>query len=187
MLISDNQKEFEKPKSGAYIGTVVDVVDLGKVATKFGEKVKVRIVWLLNSNDSTGKPYQVMSQVNANMNQRAALYTIIKDILGTPPPAGSFETENLIGKSNQLFIVTEKAEDGKIYANVRGILPLPEGTPVFVVPVGFTRDKDRVKTPQTQRSAPATTTAVTTTTVAPASTPYTGAPEQVAADAEVAF
>lgn len=155
--ITDNRKEFEKPKNGPYIGVVVDVVDLGLVVTGFGPKAKIRIVWLLNSKDSEGNYFQVMSQVNASANEKSALYGIVKGILGVVP-APPFDAEILIGKSNQLFVVQEPSADGKkTFANVKVILPLPDGTPPMAIPAGFVRSKDRPKDQprqaQTQTSA----------------------------------
>jgi hypothetical protein len=69
--------------------------------------------------------------------------------------------EQLIGKSNQLFIVLEKNADGtKEYANVKGILPLPAGITPLAVPTTFVRYKDKKDTrgaagvPATQGVAP---------------------------------
>jgi hypothetical protein len=143
MIIEKNSGNFENPKSGAYVGIVADVAELLNVPTRFGPKNKVRIIWILDQKDSTGKPYRVMEQVNASINEKARLYEIAKGVLGTPPNAKSFDTESLMGRSNQLFIVVERGEDGKDYAHVKGILPLPQGAAVPVVPAEFVRSKDK--------------------------------------------
>jgi len=143
MIIEKNSGNFENPKSGAYVGIVADVAELLNVPTRFGPKNKVRIIWILDQKDSTGKPYRVMEQVNASINEKARLFEIAKGVLGAPPNAKSFDTESLMGRSNQLFIVVERGEDGKDYAHVKGILPLPQGAVVPVVPAEFVRSKDK--------------------------------------------
>jgi hypothetical protein len=164
MIIEKNSGNFENPKSGAYVGIVADVAELLNVPTRFGPKNKVRIIWILDQKDSTGKPYRVMEQVNASINEKARLFEIAKGVLGTPPNAKSFDTESLMGRSNQLFIVVERGEDGKDYAHVKGILPLPQGAAVPVVPAEFVRSKDKKPfTPgagngQTVQANPATAT-----------------------------
>jgi hypothetical protein len=142
-MIIDKSGNYENPKSGAYIGIVADVAELLNVPTRFGPKNKVRIIWILDQKDSTGKPYRVMEQVNASINEKARLYEIAKGVLGAPPATKSFDTESLMGKANQLFIVVERGEDGKDYAHVKGILPLPQGATVPAVPADFVRSKDK--------------------------------------------
>lgn len=140
-----NQKQFENPETGKFLGTIVDVVDVGKVKDKFGaEKIKVDIFWVLNANDSEGKPFRVMWRVNAVMADRpkkSNLYMIAEGVLGTAPPA-VFDTEGLIGRSNELVIVKE-TNGGKTYANIKAIMPLPAGAVPPPIPQGFVRAKDR--------------------------------------------
>jgi len=154
LIVADNNKVYERPTSGAYLGVIADTVDLGVVATKFGNKMKVRIVWLLGKADgsgyavdSEGSPFRVMSELNASLNEKSELFKLVRGVLGTPPPAGPYDVEQLIGKSNQLFIVLEKNADGtKEYANVKGILPLPPGVTPLTVPATFVRHKDKKDT-----------------------------------------
>ena len=153
LIIQENKKVFEKPESGAYNAVLVDTVDLGVVSTKFGNKAKVRIVWVLGKIDGSGyavdtegNPFRVMSELNASVNEKSDLFKLIRGVLGAAPPAGPFDVEQLIGRNNQLFIVREKSQDGtKEYANVKGILPYPAGLAPLPVPQGFVRYKDRDK------------------------------------------
>lgn len=165
-VAKDNRKDFELPKSGMYVGIVADVVDLGKVKTQYGEKEKVRIVWLLNKNDSENKPYRVMSEVNLSMNEKAALFGIVRDILGTTPPV-PYEVEELIGRSNQLAISQEKATNGKTYANVKAIMPLDGATPASI-PGDFVRNKNKKPFDNSRQAAPAQAQPVPPTAATPA-------------------
>lgn len=141
-MILEKGGNYENPKSGAFIGIIADVVELYNVQGKFGPRNKVRIIWILDGKDSQGKPYRVMEQVNASMNEKARLYEIVKGVFGAPPSV-KFDTESLMGRANQLFIVVEKGEDGKEYAHVKGILPLPTGAVVPAIPADFKRSKDK--------------------------------------------
>jgi hypothetical protein len=150
-VIQDNNKTFQTPESGTFIGTLIDVVDLGIVNTQYGPKAKLRLVWVLGKIDGSGYavdtdgvPFRVISQVNASANEKSTLYKLAKGILGAPPPA-PFNTDILIGKSNMLFVVKETAPDGKIYANVQGVLPMPAGVPALPAPPGFVRSQDKPK------------------------------------------
>ena len=145
-IITDNAKTFENPDTGTFIGTIVDVIDLGRIKTQFGEKNKIRIIWVLDKNDSSGQPFRVMRQLTASMNEKAALYELVKGILGAAPPV-PFDDETLIGRSNQLVVVKEAdPKTGKVFANVKVVLPLPAGVIPPQAPQGFVRSKNRVAT-----------------------------------------
>ena len=111
-----------------------------------------------------------MEQVNASINEKARLYEIAKGVLGAPPNAKTFDTESLLGRANQLFVVVEKGEDGKEYAHVKGILPLPQGAVVPTVPTDFVRAKDKQPYTPPGNPAPAPATATAQAVAAPALT-----------------
>ncbi|MDA4129153.1 MAG: hypothetical protein OK457_00125 [Thaumarchaeota archaeon] len=150
-MLIEPRKDFEKPDTGEFNGTIVDIVDLGKVKSQYGEKVQLRVVWVLGTPDGSGKyamdtegnPFRVMRQVNASIDEKSKLYEIAKGVLGTAPPI-PFDPEILLGRSNKLFI--EKGSDsktGKVYANVKFITFLPAGHVPPPIPQGFVRSKDR--------------------------------------------
>jgi hypothetical protein len=170
MIVTQSSKEFESPDTGRFNATLCDVVDLGKQKNAFGEeKVRLRVVWVLDKNDSTGTPFRVQWQVNATVAdkpKKSNLYEIAESVLGTAPPV-PFDTETLIGRSNELIIV--KAPDpktGKVWANVKAILPLPAGAVPPPIPQGFVRAKDKPQRTQVSNGAPAVATAVTANTTA---------------------
>lgn len=174
IIVTDNKKVYERPASGAYIGVVADVVDKGIVSTKFGEKAKVRFVWVLGKLDGTGyvldsekKPIQVIAELNASVNEKSDMFKTIRGILGTAPTS-PFDAEVLIGRSNQLFVVVEKSADGtKEYANVKGILPLPQGVSPLAIPADFVRFKDRKAVTTVASAAPVAQAAPIAQTAAP--------------------
>lgn len=136
--------EYENPDPGLFIGVIVDVVELYDVPTRFGPRNKVRIVWILDKCDSQGKPYRVTLQANATLNEKSKLFDAISHILGAPPGA-RFDCESLIGRANQLFV--ERADvNGKDYANVMAIMPVPAGAAVPQIPARFVRSKDKSTT-----------------------------------------
>src|SRR4029077_11041335 len=174
MLIQDSSKNFEKIPTGRYYGTIIDVVDLGKVKNSFGEeKTKVRVVWILNANDSQGVPFRAIRQVNATVAaqpRKSNLYEICEGVFGTAP-ALPFDTETLIGRSNELVIMLEKdPNNGKEFSNVKVILPLPAGVIPPQAPQGFVRAKDKPARPQQQRPATVVSSAqpIQTVVVSPA-------------------
>jgi hypothetical protein len=131
-----------KANCGAFIGIIADVIELYGVEGRFGKRDKIRIIWVLDANDSTGKPYRVIEQMNASLNGKTRLYEIVKGVLGAPPSTKNFDTETLMGKANQLFIIVERGEDGK-YAHIKGILPVPPNAVIPKIPADFVRFKDK--------------------------------------------
>lgn len=172
MLIESSNKNFENPETGRFNGTIVDVVDLGKKRNNFGEeKVRLRIVWVLNVNDSQGVPFRVMREVNATVAdkpKKSALYEIVEGVTGRAP-AVPFDTEVLINRANELIIVRETdTKTGKVYANVKAILPLPAGVVPPSIPAGFVRAKDRPTGSNRVAQSAAPAVAVNTGNTAPA-------------------
>jgi hypothetical protein len=152
-MIVEAAKEYEKPDTGIFNGTIIDVIDLGKVQKAYGMKVMIRILWVLDKNDSEGNPYRVMREVNAVMHPESKLFKTAQGVFGTAPPI-PFNSETLMGRSNKLVIVrTQPDAKGRVYANIVGIEPLPQGAVAPTAPLGFVRHKDRPQQPQS--AAPA--------------------------------
>ena len=165
MIIEKSGKKFEKPDAGIFIGTIIDVVDLGLVPSKNPKfpdpQVRIRIVWVLDKNDSEGQPYRIIEQPTAklsdggNNTKKSRLFEICEGVFQTAPPV-PFNSENLIGRSNRLFL----AKEGE-YTNIKGFMPLSTGDVAPKAPANFIRQKDRVKTPAGQTASPVTAPAPT--------------------------
>lgn len=147
MLIPAGGKKFERAKAGIYLGTIIDVVELGEVQSKNprfpNPKVRTRIVWVLNANDSEGRPLRYMEQPSSVMTppgkfRASRMYEISSGVLGTVPVP--FDDEILLHRSNQLVLMQEGE-----YVNLKAILPLPAGQTAPPVPKDFVRDKDKPK------------------------------------------
>ena len=107
-------KEFEKPDNGEFVGVIVDVINGIVRKSKqppFGEQLKTRIVWLLNSKDSEGNYFRVSREVNPKVSaipgrRKSSYYEVIESVFGSVPAV--FDDESLIGRINNLFILREK-------------------------------------------------------------------------------
>jgi outer membrane biosynthesis protein TonB len=146
-----DQKDFEHPEDGQYIGVIADVIDLGEVETGYGIKPRVRIVYLLDTNDSEGNPFRVMSTYTASLHEKANLRKALKQILGADV-SGQFDLEELLGINNQLVVATTEKDD-KVYTNIVAILKAPKGTPRLQIPDDFVRQQDKQKKQATQKKA----------------------------------
>lgn len=168
-------KVFERPQGGSYLGTIIDVVDMPNQQTQYGLKDKIRILWVLSHTnnqpylDKEGKPMTIAGFYNATVANNSSLTKVIKQILNGMPPVlnTSEEIANLLlGRSNELFITQQPDErnQGQFVSFVAGIAPLKPGQIPPPVPQGFQRSKDKPKqtsgpnpgqTSQTFRQPPA--------------------------------
>jgi hypothetical protein len=150
-------KKFERPQGGAYIGTIIDVVDMPQQMTKFGPRDKVRFLWVLaHSNgapylDSEGNSFTQAGFYNATVSDNSNLTKALRQILnGIPPVLNNTEdvAKLVLNRSNSLFLVQEPdaTKPGEFVTFVAGISPLPQGVVPPQAPAGFLRAKDRAKT-----------------------------------------
>ena len=150
-------KVFERPVGGPYVGTIIDVVDMPNMPTKFGPKNKVRVLWVLaHVNgapylDSEGQPFTIAGFYNATQTDNSNLTKALRQILSATPPIVT-NTEDLsrllLGRSNGLYLTQEpdQKKAGEFVTFVAGINPLPPGVVAPQAPAGFVRHKDKPKT-----------------------------------------
>jgi hypothetical protein len=150
-------KVFERPTGGAFLGTIIDVVDMPQQPTKFGPKDKIRILWVLSHIngapylDKEGAPFTIAGFYNATMTDNSNLSKALRQILQAQPPLIT-NTDDLsrllMGRSNQLFLTQEpdQKKPNEFVAFVAGISPLPPGVAPPQTPAGFVRYKDKPKT-----------------------------------------
>ena len=149
-------KVFERPAGGPYVGTIIDVVDMPQQPTKFGPKDKVRVLWVLaHTNgapylDKEGKPFTVAGFYNATVSDNSNLTKALRQIINGMLPTLNTTTdiENLImNRSNSLFLTQEPdtKNPGQFVTFVAGISPLPPGVAPPQAPAGFVRAKFQTK------------------------------------------
>lgn len=156
LFAQESGKSFTKPASGKYIGTVIDVADLGLCKSKnaqFPDPVhRVQVVWVLNVNGPDGKPMEYSEAPSIKLSEGgkyrpSRLYEITSGILQgpIPQPFATFDIESLIGKSNELFIV-KTGEGNDARSVIAGFLPVPPGVTPPQTPSDFVRKVNRPKT-----------------------------------------
>lgn len=130
----------------------VDVIDVGLVQTDFGEKQKVRLVFQSAAIDSdSGKPYQISSQLTASLHEKATLSRLIEGWLRklSPEERELGISETMLLGMNGFANIVHNERAGKTYANIGSLMPLPKGVPP-IVPIDYTRKKDRPEQPDRQ-------------------------------------
>jgi len=170
------QKDFEIPADGLYQAVLADVIDLGNLPTNYGEKHRVRFIFILPDTDSEGRPFRLMQQMTLSLHEKSIMFKAVRRLLGKDP-GESLDLETLIGKQCQLDVIQNEGAEGKMYANIATILA-PIKNQAVGIPADFVRDCNKEKDQKpAQRAAPKTApknasvgTSAPKTTAAPTST-----------------
>jgi hypothetical protein len=118
-------KQYEIPDEGGHPGTLIQVRDLGVVETKFGPKPRVRLVWELDTLASDGRHLRAYQAFNKTFDGKSYLRKAVRQILGRDP-GDTFDLESLVGLRRLIVIGHDDGPEGKVFANVRAVLPLRE-------------------------------------------------------------
>ena len=156
MKIAGNNKKFEPCPEFTGRAVCVDITDLKKVNTQYGEQEKFRIVFEIDLEQRTkidGKdgvrPWAVWSKgFTLSLHEKSGLRKFIRGWIGrdlTEEEDTLFDLDSLLGKPAFLVITHEPSKDGtETFANIAAITPHKQGEPLK--PSGkFVRQKDRNK------------------------------------------
>lgn len=137
---------FTPCPEGLHHAVCVDVVDLGIVDSPHGPKEKVRIVWQVNAlNPVSGHRFDVRRSYNRTLHEKAALRKDLESWRGqafTDAELKGFDVEKVLGANAQLQVIHRETDDGKTYANVQSIVPVPAEVE-RLEPLDYVREIDR--------------------------------------------
>lgn len=153
---NDSNQSFVNAPQGTHQGVCCDVVDLGLLDVvqpdKSVKKVhKIDIVWQLPIvNDENGKRFTVRKRYTLSLSEKANLRKDLEAWRGKPFPKEivetGFDVENLLGVNALLNVQHEASGAGRVYANVKAIMALPQGM-APIAPVDYVRKCNRVDAP----------------------------------------
>jgi hypothetical protein len=154
VVTAGSGKQYPLCPVGVVQGVGCDIIDLGMVATQFDGKPttkhKVVLCWQVAEVDpETGKPFVVSKRYTASLYEMANLTKDLEGWRGRPFTAEEkrgFDLDNVLGVNGLLNIVHNQGKDGKTYANVAGVMPLPRNMPKLAVR-DYIRVKDRQQEP----------------------------------------
>ena len=129
---------FEPIPAGTYVARCVNVIDIGIQPTGFGDKEKLyigfeipseRVEWEKDGEKHEG-PAMIGSRYTASINAKSILGQHLTSWRGVPftdEERDGFDVMTILDAPCMINIVhTEK--NGKVYANIQGIMRLPKGT-----------------------------------------------------------
>lgn len=137
-------KDFEKVSEGLHSAVLADIVELFDQPTKFGLKDKVRFVWVVNENDSDGRPKLAFESYNRSLHESAKLTSRVLTLTDRTIAEVAEDMEILLGTQKRLVIQhnMDKTDPTKIYANINGVMKADPKV-VVRIPADFVRSKDK--------------------------------------------
>lgn len=131
---------FKPVPPGSYVARCISVIDLGTQTStgKFGEKAahKVRLSWEVFGDDDEGQPLTVndmpmtvSKEYTVSLHEKAALRRDLAAWRGrdfTDEERRGFDIDRLLGAYALINVTHDTGGNGKTYANVAGIAPVPK-------------------------------------------------------------
>jgi hypothetical protein len=119
-----NNKQYPVASEGAHRAQLLQVKDLGLQETRFGAKHRVRFVWEIEDERAPdGSTLRCFQSFNLSFDVKSHLRKAVKQILGRDP-GDRFDLESLAGTRATLIVGHDEGAEGKLYANVRAVLPV---------------------------------------------------------------
>lgn len=132
---------------GLVRAVIVDVTDLKKTPSQYGERDTFRIVYESEVEDDTGRRFCIWSPpYTPSLNEKANLRKDLKKIRGrdvTKEEEIELDPESLIGHAVQIIVKHEEKGD-KAYAQITHVQP-HKGADPLTASGKFTRERDRQK------------------------------------------
>jgi hypothetical protein len=134
---SSRSIDFKPAPSGAHIGRLIKLIDLGTQDSTYNGETKskrqIELVFELPEElMENGTPYIVSRRVNLLFSEKATLRLMIESWTGgklSNKDVEEFKLESLVSKLGMLNI-THNESKGKIYANIQTVMPIPKKTSV---------------------------------------------------------
>ncbi len=147
IVARDTTTDFVPAPEGLHPAVCVDVVDLGKVKQKFGERHTIDVRWQIDKiYKETGTRFLVNQWYTLSLHEKSNLRRDLESWRGKKfnfnELANGFDLEILIGVNCQIQVIHATKEDGRTFANVSAVLPFRAGDKIMK-PVGYVRQINR--------------------------------------------
>jgi|SRR5579872_5711184 len=130
--------DFKKVPEGTHIAVCNMVVDLGLQPSPYGPKHRIFFRWEIpderteweKDGQTMEGPMTIGTTLSASLSKKATLRGFLESWRGkqfTKEELEGFDVFAVLGKSCQLQVIHEKADNGNVYANIKGCMSLPKG------------------------------------------------------------
>lgn len=137
---SGGSREFRIVPAGTHLARLYRIVDLGTQTSDFQGEIKqqrkVMLAWEIHGEEDDGsplvtddgKPMAIFKNYTLSWNEAATLRKDLQAWRGQPwtdQEANRFDLKNVLGQWCMLNVIHKPGKDGKTFANVAGISPVP--------------------------------------------------------------
>lgn len=129
--------EFVVVPEGPTVAVCYGVVLYGSLQTRFGMKKKIRLMFELHGEERMpdGRLFAISSDFTFSSNEKASLRVFIEDWRGRKYTTADLKEmkglpiSKLIGQPAFLSISHTPDDDGRVWANIKTIMPMPKNMP----------------------------------------------------------
>lgn len=126
-------RKYENAPAGAHAARCFRVIDLGtqtfQVRGETKQAHQCLITWELGKTMEDGRSFTINEKYTVSLHEKAKMRSVLESWRGkqfTEAERKGFELKNILGKVCFLNIV-HTARNGKQYANVASVMPVPDG------------------------------------------------------------
>ena len=138
--VEDTGGEFERCPPGLHLARCYSIVDLGTQKTEYMGQVKflrkLRFSWEIHgTNDNRqpivmrdGRPYAIFKNYTYSWSEKANLRLDLQSWRGKPftqEETRKFDLSKILGQFCMLNVIERQGQNGKTYANIDGVNPVP--------------------------------------------------------------
>lgn len=134
IIAKDVSGDFAPAPEGSYTAVCCDVIDKGMVEDQYGKRHRVQVRWQLSDDAGVmpnGKPWLIVKTYTLSLNEKATLRKDLEAWRGkkfTAEELQGFDVEKVLGVSCIVLVLHNTTDNGRVFANVNAIMPLPRGS-----------------------------------------------------------
>ena len=149
---STGNREFKMVPAGSHLARLYRIIDLGTQPTEWqGQQKflrKIMLAWEVHSEDDAGDPLitdegaplALFKNYTLSWSENSNLRKDLQQWRGKPwtdQEANRFDLKNILGQWCMLSVIHRPGQNGKTYANVSGITPVPAAIKKNGLPEGI--------------------------------------------------
>ena len=138
--VEDKGGNFERCPSGMHLARCYRIVDLGTQKSEYMGQTKylhkVMIGWEIHGSDDNGqplkmndgRPFAIFKNYTLSWSEKANLRLDLQSWRGKPftqEEMRRFDLKNILGAWCMLNVIEREGQNGKTYANINGVTPVP--------------------------------------------------------------
>ena len=139
-IVENKGGNFEQTPFGMHLARCYRIVDLGTQKTEYMGQTKfmhkIMIGWEVHATDDEGnkinmrdgRPFAMFKNYTLSWSEKSNLRLDLQSWRGkpfSPEEMRKFDLKNVLGAWCMINVVERSGKDGKMYANVSGVTPVP--------------------------------------------------------------